>query len=315
MLHDLISVKKTEFDSFVTDIASATINEGAHWRHSYKSPHHSVSIKFDKYVAEKIKDMVLALNPKQGAFAGKSIFALIERHKNNKFVLVADIKGYFETIQFSEVQNSLSKSQELAPHTELIRRFYFNEHGTLKRGLRASSVLSEFIGLKIDSIVRSLIHSHELEYSRYYDDLIISGMDRSELEILKSTLETKILSDLNLMFNQRKTKIRKLHGMKILGLRFHAGEIKVPQSFKDKIRAAEHSYVIAEYDEEDYDSIRDAKRHVGMIIGSIRYLLDYSPNLAKGTYEAKLSEYYDELNRLEEIRQELVEVVDEDAHW
>lgn len=313
MLHDLIGVKRADFDSFLAEISSATIKEGSHWKHASRSPHISVSVKFDKYIAEIVKNEILSLRPKQGAFAGKSIFRLIEKHKDNKYVLLADIKNYFETIQFTEIEKSLKKSQILASNTVSIRQFYFNDTDTLKRGLRASSALSEYVGLKIDGIVQSIIHDKDLQYSRYYDDLVISGADISELETIKVTLEKRLLSDINLTFNFKKTKIRKLHGMKILGLRFHSGALKVPQTFKDKIRAAIHTYENANYDEEDYDSVRDAKSHVGTIIGSVRYLLDYSPDLAKGKYEDLLAEYYDELNRLEEIRNELVEIAEEDS--
>ncbi len=311
MLNDLIGVKRESFDSFLAEIDSATIREGSHWKHASRSPHNSISIKFDKYIEEQAKLAILSFKPRQGAFAGKSIFNLVEKHKENKYVLIADVKSYFETIQFVEIGKTLIKIDTLAPHAQLIKVFYFNEIGTLKRGLRASAAISEFIGIRIDGIVQKLIHDRPLEYSRYYDDLVISGQDLSELQVLKEVIEQKLLTDLNLTLNHRKTKIKKLHGMKILGLRFHAGEVKVPQSFKNKIRAEVHSYQTANYNEEDYDSVRDAKRHVGTIIGSIRYLLDYSPTLAKGSYEDLMTEYYDELGRLEEIRQELAVIDDE----
>ena len=306
MLHDLIGVSKNDFDNFIGNINSVVIKEGAHWKHVNPSPHDSVSIKFDKYFEDQFKNVISASSPKQGAFCGKSIIQLLEPHSSKKYVLTLDIKNFFGSINFHKVQECTKDHSSLQLYSDIIHIFYFGGDDQLRRGLKGSAAIAEVVGLRIDHLIQKIIYSSnkDLVYSRYYDDIVISGDSFGDLRSVASVLAKSIYEELGLLLNPKKTRLRILHGSKILGLRFHGGGITVPQSLKRKLRVIIHEYTQANYDESDYESVRDAKRHVGQIIGTLRYIINFtSANTSQ--YDDCLANFYEELDRLEEIRKEL----------
>lgn len=312
MLYDLIAVSEEDFDNFIENIDGAIIQEGAHWKHANPSPHESVSVKVDKYFEDKFKNIVSLSRPKQGAFCGKSILQLLEPHSGNRYVLLLDIKNFFGSIGFCKIEKCINDNPELGPYRGTIRALYFGSHDRLRRGLKGSSAIAEIVGLEIDRIVKKAIHSEGLTYSRYYDDIIISCRHLDTLRSISSTLPESIYEELGLSFNPKKTKLRRLHGSRVLGLRFHKEGITVPQSFKHKLRAVIYEYNRADYDETDYESVRDAKRHVGRIIGMLRYVVNFT-SADVSRYDDCLADFYEELDRLEGIRKELAQYGDDET--
>mgnify|MGYP000941157991 FL=1 len=305
MLYDLIGVSKNDFDDFIGNINSVIIKEGTHWKHVNPSPHDSVSIKFDKYFEDQFKNVISESSPKQGAFCGKSILQLLEPHSSKKYVLTLDIKNFFGSINFYQVEECIKNYSSLQPYSDIIHNFYFGGDDQLRRGLKGSAAIAEVVGLKIDHLIQKTIYSKkDLIYSRYYDDIVISGDSFDDLRSVASVLAKSIYKELGLLLNPKKTRLRILHGSKILGLRFHGGGITVPQSLKRKLRVIIHEYAEANYDESDYESVRDAKRHVGRIIGTLRYIINFT-SASTSQYDDYLANFYEELDRLEEIRKEL----------
>jgi hypothetical protein len=311
MLYDLIGVSKNDFDDFIGNINSVITKEGTHWKHVNPSPHDSVSIKFDKYFEDQFKNVISESSPKQGAFCGKSILQLLEPHSSKKYVLTLDIKNFFESINFHKVEECTRNHSSLQLYSDIIHDFYFGGDDQLRRGLKGSAAIAEVVGLKIDHLIQKTIHSNkDLVYSRYYDDIIISGDSYDDLKSVVSALDESINQEIGLSLNPKKTKLRTLHGSKILGLRFHGGGVTVPQSLKRKLRVIIYEYTKANYDESDYESVRDAKRHVGKIIGTLRYIINFTSANASW-YDDCLANFYGELDRLEEIRKELAQYDDE----
>ena len=234
MLHDLIGVSKNDFDNFIGNINSVVIKEGAHWKHVNPSPHDSVSIKFDKYFEDQFKNVISASSPKQGAFCGKSIIQLLEPHSSKKYVLTLDIKNFFGSINFHKVQECTKDHSSLQLYSDIIHIFYFGGDDQLRRGLKGSAAIAEVVGLRIDHLIQKIIYSSnkDLVYSRYYDDIVISGDSFGDLRSVASVLAKSIYEELGLLLNPKKTRLRILHGSKILGLRFHGGGITVPQSLR-----------------------------------------------------------------------------------
>ena len=221
------------------------------------------------------------------------------------YVLTLDIKNFFGSINFYQVEECIKNYSSLQPYSDIIHNFYFGGDDQLRRGLKGSAAIAEVVGLKIDHLIQKTIYSKkDLIYSRYYDDIVISGDSFDDLRSVASVLAKSIYKELGLLLNPKKTRLRILHGSKILGLRFHGGGITVPQSLKRKLRVIIHEYAEANYDESDYESVRDAKRHVGRIIGTLRYIINFT-SASTSQYDDYLANFYEELDRLEEIRKEL----------
>ncbi len=309
MLYDLIGVPESELSSFLEDVDGAIVNNGSHYKHKKTSAHSSVSLKFDKFILENVLKHIQDKKPTQGAFAKKSIKELLNPHKNQKYIFISDIKQYFENINYSDVAEEIKKCTQIANSVEMVKDVYFTKDDQLKRGLKASAPISEIVGLKIDSLINSIIHensSKALTYTRYYDDLMISSDNIEDLKIFKKKLEEKLNSSLGLKLNVKKSRLRVLQGTKALGMRYHNGQVRPTQKYKKKLRAIIFQYKHSDYDENDIYDVYAAKKHVGTVIGSIRYLLDNKPDESE-PYEELLADHYEELNRLDDIAKELSE--------
>ena len=226
-----------------------------------------------------------------------TLYQLLLPIKDKKYILSLDVKSYFESITqtlFEEITH-----KEKIYFRDEIKVIYFR-NGRLSRGLKASPIIAEFIGLKIDAIVKELLYSQNLTntacYARYYDDMIFSSDKKQDLENIKLLLENIISEKLKLEINQNKTKIKVTHGAKILGLNFHNGQITIPKKFKNRLRCMLYAYTrMPEYDCKD---ISDKKKVLGSTIGSLYYIINNTDNIQAGKYNSMLDEQLKELERL-----------------
>lgn len=257
-------------------------NCGQYWRHCFLSEFNSQAIVIDKECQGRIKQAVeKQLRPSNGVlnWSTSSASRIVPRHASDKYILHFDIKHYYESINFELVKKFLSgifDKHEL----RFIEEFYFIDGG-LRRGLFTSSIISEIVGIQIDNIVAKIIHENNwkkvIKYSRYYDDLIFSGLSLEELRKLEQDLTNELVSK-GLEPNPKKTKILRNSSAKLLGLRIHDGKVMTPKYFRNKVRLRQH-YAKTILDKLDTDSIvqtEEALMAVGSVIGSIRYIINNS---------------------------------------
>lgn len=301
-IYDLASIKPEDYKKLFDNLDEVLSFNGHHWQHTRKSNFFSTSWQFDKYVQEECFKAIEKLNPATSVVARKSTRELVEPHCSNKFLLKLDVRKYYESINFASIADSLSKSSvdsELHPYIE---RFYFSDGKSLRRGLSASPILSEFIGLKIDNLVNKILYEvghKEIPYTRFYDDILMSSDDKEALRDIEKRLSTE-LATLGLDINKRKTRIQPTHTASILGLRIHNGSLTVPKEFKKKLRARIDR--LEEYLDDlqrsggwdDSDEVYEAKRHIGTIIGSHWYVIKNSNNNIE-RYSRQLDHYYEVL--------------------
>lgn len=303
-LHDLMSIKPKDYKKLLDNIDDVLTFNGHYWRHNSKSSFFSASWQFDKFVQEECFKAITGLRPLTSVVARKSTRELVEPHIKNKFILKLDITKYYESIDFDSISSALIKSGITSELCASIEQFYFTDGKSLRRGLSASPILSEYIGLKIDNLVSKILHEldhKELPYTRFYDDVLISGDEKIPLVDIEKRL-TDELAQLNLSVNKRKTRIRPIHTANLLGLRVHDGKLVVPKLFKKKLRARIHDldtylYKLHKHGYwDDSDEVYEAKRRIGTVIGSHWYIINNSTsNTAR--YSRQLDHYYEELAR------------------
>lgn len=301
-LHDLISIKLDDYEKLFENLDDAMTFNGHYWRHNNKSSFFSTSLQFDKYVQEQCFKAIEKLNPATSVVARKSTKELVEPHCVHKFILKLDASKYYENIGFADISDSLSKSSldsELHPYIE---KFYFSEGKSLRRGLSASPMLSEFMGLKIDNLankIRYELGHKEVPYTRFYDDILMSSDDKEILRSIEREL-SEGLANLGLAVNKRKTRIQPTHTASVLGLRIHNGKLVVPKAFKKRLRARIDSLERYLYDLqknggwEDSDEVYEAKRRIGTVIGSHWYVINNSTT-DMTRYSIQLDHYYEVL--------------------
>lgn len=311
MLHDLIGVDKTELQYFFDNSNKAIIFNGKNWQHkplTHDKHVYNTSRKLDKFFAEKIKKYVRSKKPEVGAFASKTIKELVVPHINNNYVLATDIRHYFESIHIDIVEEEIASIAEITDFSGVIKDFYFDKRGCLKRGLIASPMISELVGFKIDNIVNRILNDLGLSkaYVRYYDDLFIFSSDKSKLLELLYQLETVLKDQLHLELNHKKTKIVHTNGLQILGLRIHGGKVRVSKQFIKKIRAMDHRYQNTSIDSRDLSSLYAAKSFAGSIVGTLRHIMNNWDGIDnKKPYRPLFIQYWEEIERLDDLIQDL----------
>lgn len=301
-VYDLMSIKPEDYEKLFSNIEDVLSYNGLYWRHNSKSSFFSTSWQFDKYIQEICFKAINNLKPTTSVVARKSTKELVEPHCVQKFILKFDVTKYYESIDYAHVSDSIAKSGVDSVLSEHIRQFYFSDDKGLRRGLSASPILSEFIGLKIDNLVSKILYElnhKEVPYTRFYDDILLSSDDREILRSIEKRL-TDELAELGLTVNKRKTRIQPTHTANILGLRIHNGKLVVPKSFKKRLRARINA-LERHLDElhtsggwEDSDEVYEAKRRIGTVIGSHWYIINNSTTDTR-RYSRQLEHYYEVL--------------------
>lgn len=111
----------------------------------------------------------------KGFVPGRSIFDHVRLHRSKRWVLVADIEGFFAAINFGRVRGAF-----------LARPFCFPEviatclaqlcckGNALPQGAPTSPSISNLICRRLDHVLVSLAKTHKCDVSRYADDICIS---------------------------------------------------------------------------------------------------------------------------------------------
>ena len=200
---------------------------------------------------------------------GKGTFNAIKRFdkfkrkasKNNKkicFVLKADIKQYFETVDHKILLSIIKKTIKDKKIIWLIKLIISN-HNTIKKGkgMPLGNLTSQFFANvylnELDQYVK-----HELKskyYIRYVDDFVIFHTSRKKLENFKQKINIFLQQKLKLKLHHDKSKVIKLHkGINFLGFRifFHHKLMRKNniQKFERKLNRLRNLYQQNEIDRE-----------------------------------------------------------------
>lgn len=164
-------------------------------------------------------------------------------HQHQVITLTFDIENFYPTIKENRVKIALNKSGISLPTAKLISKLCCYKN-ILPQGTSTSPALASLVALNLDKRLAKLCLETNAVYSRYADDIAISG-GKGILK-LKKIIE-KIFKEEGFRVNQRKTQVFK-HGNLILGdtnklVGLRIGKIITPPDEYYKItRAMIHTY-------------------------------------------------------------------------
>lgn len=182
---------------------------------------------------------------------GFNAFDAVSKHSESKFFFQTDIANFFPSLTTPIVRNTILSSIELSPATDALN--YFNRivelvtiDGCLPQGFSTSPILSNACLTDFDNKLESYCLAHNLIYTRYSDDIIISSQDNQSLsdadnivrKFLHETFENQLL------LNPLKSKLtRKGSKVKLLGLVIlPTGKVTVDLKIKNRIETLLHYY-------------------------------------------------------------------------
>ncbi|QBQ48915.1 RNA-directed DNA polymerase [Brevundimonas naejangsanensis] len=136
---------------------------------------------------------------------GRSVVTNAQTHEGQAFVGSLDIEDYFGSVTTSAIFELLVGSGFRNHEARLIARLSTKDGG-LPQGAPTSAVLSNAVLYPFDEQINKECARAGLTYTRYADDITISGADRREL-LRVMALAEGLLAKHNLHVNKEKTRV------------------------------------------------------------------------------------------------------------
>lgn len=200
---------------------------------------------------------------------GKSIISNASVHVGKNYVANIDIKDFFNSITQVNIVSFLCGQGYYPGFAELISKLV-TLNGGLPQGAPTSPHLSNAFLYQFDEKITKFCKKVKTTYSRYADDITISGSDKENV-IKCIDFSKQYLGNLGLSLNESKTRIASKGGQqKVTGIVVNT-RLSPPRKFRRKIRALFNN------------AYKDPKAHLdkqGKLIGYLGYLSAFPGVLA-----------------------------------
>ncbi|PCJ98666.1 MAG: reverse transcriptase [Alteromonadaceae bacterium] len=182
---------------------------------------------------------------------GSSALTAVQAHAKNQAFFLSDIKSFFPNIGDQDVRKVLMRDSHRIPildfdqHIERVTKLMTLD-GVLPVGFPTSPKLSNGFLHEFDNALAAYCDSTGLTYTRYSDDIIISGMDRAKLTVLREKVQMMLEehASKSLRLNDEKTRVtHRGNKVKILGLVITPdGQVTIDVSRKHALEGLLHFY-------------------------------------------------------------------------
>ncbi len=275
---------------FVLDLANSAEDEKRY--HSYKRLKKSGGVRYInaslgslKRLQRSIHERILSRHKMpehlHGGIKGRSIATNAQAHVGKKLVVNIDLTEFFSTIKFAVVKQIYMSDLHFDEATATVLAQVSTFKGTLPTGAPTSSALANLAGLAVDDAVLSTltkkIERTEFGYSRYVDDITISGDDRI-VEILPDIFEA--VKSAGFTCNDKKTRIlRRSTRQWVTGVVVNK-KLNPPKNIVRKIR--QYLYYMHRWGVEEHCETHGINpyRFMRQITGYIAYVRLTQPELA-----------------------------------
>lgn len=208
----------------------------------------------------------------------KSIITNAKIHLNQTELLKIDIKDFFPSISKDRI---IALFHRIGYSTEV--SFYLASicclNECLPQGAPTSPALSNIISIKLDNRILAFAKKFELKYTRYADDLAISGLKLPTklIEYLKNIIE-----DEGFKINSLKTQLYKKQGKRILtGVSISTDKLRAPKEYKKKV--FQEIFYIKKYGLNSHITKKKIRipYYVNSLIGKLNYILSIEKDNSK----------------------------------
>jgi RNA-directed DNA polymerase len=194
-------------------------------------------LECQKWIQKNILSRVKINYCAHGFAKKKSIVTNAQIHIQQEQLLKIDLKDFFPSIKKGRV---IAMFCNLGYPTEV--SFYLASicclQDCLPQGAPTSPTISNIISLSLDNRIFSFCKKFDLKYTRYADDLAISGkrIPTKFIEYLENIIQTESFE-----INNSKTQLHKGKGKRILtGVAINTDIIRAPKTYKRKLFQSLH---------------------------------------------------------------------------
>lgn len=194
-----------------------------------------------KTIQREILDKILAQADQLNCVFGLSktrdlkANALLHIKSSDHFLLSLDIENFFPSLSRKRVMSIFRQLGFSKENVAILTKFCTIDN-SLPQGAPTSPYLASLACQKLDKKLYNYSRRRNLIYSRYFDDISISGniITESYVQEIKG-----VISDFGLICNDQKTHLCTDHDKEkiINGVLVKSGILSVPESYKSEIEA------------------------------------------------------------------------------
>jgi retron-type reverse transcriptase len=190
---------------------------------------------FQKFLLLQLYNTHFKCSRAHGFIPGRSAYTNAEVHKDSKLFLKFDIKDAFDSVNFNI--DIVPKLEQIVGYGWAIIGKYCTYKNRIPQGAPTSGWLFNLALSGFDAYIGEICDRMGLKYSRYADDVVISGEKFKIKEMLK--IAKNYLKNMKLKIH--KIKIGKYH-MKVTGYTIVSRRVTVPRKKKRLFRAMLHNH-------------------------------------------------------------------------
>jgi RNA-directed DNA polymerase len=159
--------------------------------------------EIQKWILKNILNNIDPSKYSMAFIAGSSIKDNAKYHRKQNYVLSLDIKDFFPSINTTKIYRVYKKLGYTNSVAYLLSKLCVKEDA-LPQGAPTSPALSNLICWRIDLRISGYAEKHKLQYTRYADDITISG-DFNPKQLVKFIIQ--VLKDDGFDVNYKKTRV------------------------------------------------------------------------------------------------------------
>ena len=163
-------------------------------------------------------------------------------HVGQRYVLNLDIAGFFPSVKRGRVQTVLQLEPiGLSKPAARILAQFCTRNRALPQGAPTSPTLTNLVCMRLDRKLEKLARHYRCRYTRYADDITISGPSKDLMHHLLKRI-TKILITEGFKVQESKTRILPTsQRQEVTGLSVHAF-VNSPRTYRRHLRATLHTW-------------------------------------------------------------------------
>lgn len=239
----------------------------------------TVNIKYiQRWILDNILEKIKISEFATGFRKGYSIVNNAEIHLNSDCIINMDIKDFFPSITQERVFR-IFKYYGYTKEVSFILSKFCTYKGILPQGAPTSPYISNICSMKVDKRISKLCDKFEAKYSRYADDITISGNDgiKKCIEIIDL-----ILKEEGFVVNNKKTRVlTKNKRQEITGLNINSGKVTISKKYKREIY--KEIYFSIKYGVEEHLNFINCKKsfYKEHLYGKVYFVNMVEPEVAK----------------------------------
>ncbi|MDH5426044.1 MAG: retron St85 family RNA-directed DNA polymerase [Gammaproteobacteria bacterium] len=269
-----------------TQILSNIINSTEYFYRSFNIPkkrggHRNISspypalLDIQHWILSNILKNIKLSAFSHGYIENKSIITNATEHLGNSHLLKIDIKDFFPSIPINRVI-AVFQNCGYPNHIAYMLARVCCLDNSLPQGASTSPYLSNIILKRLDNRVNGLSAKFSLKYTRYADDICVSG---KHIPIKLIEYIYSIIEDEGFIANKEKTILIRGKGKKIVtGISISNNELKLPRSTKRKLRQEVHYLSTRGFFEHTNHLNRHDPLYIERILGKLQFWKSIEPN-------------------------------------